>query len=81
MADPAFMQKLVLEQMITIGTALAYEAKVSARLVTYRLGGLLGGCGGWTGMEGWTGIYFVDSSWLTMRWVVSCILSLEGRTC
>lgn len=28
MADPAFMQKLVLEQMITIGTALVYEAKV-----------------------------------------------------
>lgn len=30
MADPAFMQKLALEQMITIGTALYYEAQVRA---------------------------------------------------
>lgn len=28
MADPAFMQKLVLEQMITISSSLIYEAKV-----------------------------------------------------
>lgn len=28
MADPAFMQKLVLEQMITISSSLVYEAKV-----------------------------------------------------
>lgn len=28
MADPAFMQKLVLEQMITVGSSLVYEAKV-----------------------------------------------------
>jgi hypothetical protein len=28
MADPAFMQKLALEQMITIGTSLVYEARV-----------------------------------------------------
>jgi hypothetical protein len=28
MADPAFMQKLVLEQMITAATSLVYEAKV-----------------------------------------------------
>ncbi len=30
MADPAFMQKLVLEQIITISTALIYEAQVSS---------------------------------------------------
>lgn len=28
MADPAFVQKLVLEQMITVGSTLIYEAKV-----------------------------------------------------
>ncbi len=28
MADPAFMQKLVLEQMITVSSSLLYEAKV-----------------------------------------------------
>jgi hypothetical protein len=28
MADPAFMQKLVLEQMITVASSLVYEAKV-----------------------------------------------------
>jgi hypothetical protein len=28
MADPAFVQKLVLEQMITVGSTLVYEAKV-----------------------------------------------------
>lgn len=29
MADPAFMQKMVLEQMITISCSLIYEAQVS----------------------------------------------------
>lgn len=36
MADPAFMQKLVLEQMIVIATNLAYEAQVGALCLGFR---------------------------------------------